>query len=72
MVLEARVAPATGSSSSVQDDGRGFASASGPGEGHFGLLLMRERARAAGGSLSVDSVPGGGTRVALDLPLGRS
>ena len=56
----------------VQDDGCGFASASGPGEGHFGLLLMRERARAAGGSLSVDSVPGGGTRVALDLPVRRS
>jgi nitrate/nitrite-specific signal transduction histidine kinase len=54
----------------VQDDGRGFASA--PGEGHFGLLLMRERARAAGGSLSVDSVPGQGTRVTLDLPLVRS
>ena len=54
----------------VQDDGRGFASA--PGAGHFGLLLMRERARAAGGSLSVDSVPGHGTRVALDLPLARS
>jgi two-component system, NarL family, sensor kinase len=56
----------------VQDDGCGFAAASGPGEGHFGLLLMRERVRAAGGSLTVDSVPGGGTRVALDLPLRRS
>jgi signal transduction histidine kinase len=56
----------------VEDDGRGFASAAGPGHGHFGLLLMRERARAAGGSLTVDSVPGRGTRVALDLPLSRS
>jgi signal transduction histidine kinase len=53
----------------VRDDGRGFATAAGPGEGHFGLLLMRERARAAGGSLRIDSVPGRGTRVALDLPL---
>jgi signal transduction histidine kinase len=53
----------------VRDDGCGFASADGPGEGHFGLLLMRERARAAGGSLHIESVPGGGTRVALDLPL---
>jgi len=56
----------------VQDDGRGFTAAAGPGEGHFGLLLMRERARAAGGSLSVASVPGRGTRIALDLPLVRS
>jgi signal transduction histidine kinase len=30
---------------------------------------MRERAWAAGGELTVDSVPGRGTRVALDLPL---
>jgi signal transduction histidine kinase len=56
----------------VRDDGRGFAAASGPSQGHFGLLLMRERARAAGGSLTVDSVPGRGTRVVLDLPLPRS
>ncbi|HWM08972.1 MAG TPA: ATP-binding protein [Solirubrobacteraceae bacterium] len=53
----------------VGDDGRGFTAAAGPGEGHFGLLLMHERARAAGGTLTVDSVPGRGTRVALDLPL---
>jgi nitrate/nitrite-specific signal transduction histidine kinase len=56
----------------VQDDGRGFAVTAGPGEGHFGLLLMRERARAAGGSLLVDSGPGRGTRVVLDLPMARS
>jgi signal transduction histidine kinase len=57
---------------SVCDDGCGFAAADAPGEGHFGLLLMRERARAAGGSLSIESVPGRGTRIALDLPLPRS
>jgi signal transduction histidine kinase len=56
----------------VRDDGCGFAAAAVPGAGHFGLLLMRERARAAGGTLSVDSQPGAGTRVALDLPLSRS
>ena len=31
---------------------------------------MRERARAAGAELVVDSAPGRGTRVALDLPVG--
>jgi signal transduction histidine kinase len=57
----------------VQDEGCGFSAApAGPGEGHFGLRLMRERARAAGGSLTIDSAPGRGTRVALDLPLPRS
>jgi signal transduction histidine kinase len=54
----------------VRDDGRGFTGAA--GAGHFGLLLMRERARAANGSLTIDSAPGRGTRVALDLPLARS
>jgi signal transduction histidine kinase len=52
----------------VEDDGRGFAEGAGP-EGHFGLVVMRERAWAVGGALTVDSVPGRGTRVALDLPL---
>jgi signal transduction histidine kinase len=52
----------------VTDDGRGFAEGVRP-EGHFGLLVMRERAWAAGGALTIDSAPGRGTRVALDLPL---
>lgn len=55
----------------VTDDGRGFA-AGRPPEGHFGLLLMRERALAAGGALAVESAVGRGTRVVLDLPLARS
>jgi signal transduction histidine kinase len=52
----------------VEDNGRGFAEFTSP-EGHIGLLVMRERAWAAGGALTVDSAPGRGTRVALDLPL---
>ena len=56
----------------VSDDGRGFDPGAGLREGHFGLGVMRERARAAGGLLAVDSAPGRGTRVALDLPLERT
>jgi two-component system nitrate/nitrite sensor histidine kinase NarX len=52
----------------VTDDGPGFATAPGASEGHFGLLLMRERAEAVGAELVVDSTPGHGTRVALSLP----
>jgi signal transduction histidine kinase len=52
----------------VTDDGPGFTSVAGPSEGHFGLLLMRERARTVGAELVVDSTPGRGTRVALSLP----
>jgi two-component system NarL family sensor kinase len=56
----------------VVDDGRGF----GPGvrdrrrtEGHLGLSLVEELARQAGGSLTVDSREGAGTRVRLEAPL---
>lgn len=54
----------------VEDDGRGFAA---PGDlrdgGHgLGLIGMRERARNAGGSLTIASAPGAGTRVRAELP----
>jgi signal transduction histidine kinase len=55
----------------VEDDGAGFAvgDVGGPGDGHFGLTLMRERARGAGGQLSVRSAAGQGTGVTLQVPL---
>jgi len=53
----------------VEDDGRGFDEEAAAPEGHFGLLVMRERARSAGGVLTIDSEPGRGTRVSLDLPI---
>ncbi|MCP5278215.1 MAG: PAS domain S-box protein [Thiobacillus sp.] len=51
----------------VRDDGRGIA-ATGSGTG-YGLLTMRERARAVGGALDIRSWPGRGTRIAVDTPL---
>ena len=51
----------------VSDDGPGFAAVAGPSEGHFGLVLMRERAQAVGAQLVVESAPGRGTRVELSL-----
>lgn len=51
----------------VADDGRGFDPASVP-PGHYGLQMMRERARALGGSLTVHSEPGTGTVVTVRLP----
>jgi signal transduction histidine kinase len=56
----------------VTDAGPGFDAGSRPAPGvggrHVGLGLLRERARLAGGSLRVDSRPGGGTRLTLSLP----
>jgi len=50
----------------VRDDGRGFEQAD--VEHGLGLLGMAERARLVGGSLSVDSSPGAGTSVVLEVP----
>lgn len=55
----------------IEDDGRGFdpeESCSG-----FGLVGLRERAELLGGSIRIDSAPGGGgTRLYLHVPLVRA
>jgi signal transduction histidine kinase len=51
----------------VTDDGRGFVPAA--ASGGLGLSSMRERAAAAGASLSVRSVLGKGTSIRLAVPL---
>ena len=51
----------------VRDDGRGFTPASESGHGHWGLVGMRERAAAIGARLVIDSAPGRGTDVLLDV-----
>ena len=55
----------------VADDGAGFTPASlGPAAfPRFGLTGMRERAEAAGGTLTIESAPGAGTRVVVQLPI---
>lgn len=56
----------------IRDDGRGIAAAPAgtrrPAE-RFGLLGMRERVRAAGGSLAISAAPGGGTTIDVVMPL---
>ncbi|MBB6365968.1 MULTISPECIES: PAS domain S-box protein [unclassified Xanthomonas] len=49
----------------VVDDGDGFDPA---GPRGLGLIVMRERAQSAGGTLQIDTAPGAGTRVTLCLP----
>jgi signal transduction histidine kinase len=51
----------------VADDGRGFDPDAVP-EGHFGLRLLADLARDAGGRLDVSSAPGAGTVVRMEVP----
>ena len=57
---------------SVADDGSGFAPerlAEALATGGIGIASCRERVEALGGSLSLDTAPGAGTRVAARIPL---
>src|ERR1700735_3513175 len=53
----------------VSDDGQGFAADQASPTGHFGLLDMRERAQSMGSRLTVESQPGRGTRIAVEVPV---
>jgi len=52
----------------VRDDGRGLAP-DWQRPGHYGIRGMRERAGALGGTLALDNLDSGGTRVHARLPL---
>jgi two-component system nitrate/nitrite sensor histidine kinase NarX len=56
----------------VEDDGAGMRPEAAAGErgdaGHYGIAIMRERARRLGGELTLESAPGAGTRVRLYFP----
>ena len=54
----------------VQDWGIGF-NPRDVGDGHFGLEGIQERARLLGGSATIKSALGKGTRIVVQLPLGR-
>ncbi len=57
----------------VTDNGCGFDAAAvlrvGPAEGHFGLVGLQERATLLGGKARIESSPGQGTRITVELPL---
>ena len=52
----------------IEDDGRGFTSGDGSGEG-LGLLGMGERLALLGGKLRIESTPGSGTTIVAEVPL---
>jgi two-component system, NarL family, sensor kinase len=56
----------------IADDGRGFTAADAEAardDGHLGLRVLGDMARDAGGRLEIDSEPGRGTRVCLEVPV---
>jgi ligand-binding sensor domain-containing protein/signal transduction histidine kinase len=57
----------------VKDNGVGISPgfAGSEGNGHFGILGMRERVERLGGSFSLSAAAGGGTTVTARIPIGR-
>jgi PAS domain S-box-containing protein len=57
---------------SIEDDGQGFDHAGGastaPPSGHFGITIMQERAVLLGGDFRIESQPGKGTVVMVEIP----
>jgi ligand-binding sensor domain-containing protein/signal transduction histidine kinase len=55
----------------IEDNGVGLPSelANAIPAGHFGLIGMRERTQAIGGTFTIDSVPAEGTKITVELPL---
>ena len=53
----------------VEDDGAGFDPGERRASGHFGLSNLRDRAAALGGSATIESARGKGTRIIVELPI---
>jgi signal transduction histidine kinase len=55
----------------IKDDGKGFEvmHSSGSAKTKFGLDIMRERAAEIGGTLKIESAPGKGCRITLNVPI---
>lgn len=58
----------------IEDDGKGFDPdhCIGPDQGHFGLLGIRERAERMGGDANINSAPGTGTRIRVNVPISQN
>lgn len=53
----------------IEDNGCGFDSAAGLAEGRLGLYGIRERAELLGGALTVESAPGQGASLFVEIPV---
>lgn len=53
----------------IDDDGAGFDPRAAGGDGHLGLYGIRERAELLGGAMTIESEPGRGTSLFVEIPL---
>jgi two-component system, NarL family, sensor kinase len=51
----------------VEDDGSGFDLEQVQGDGHFGLRILEDLVRESGAALEIDSTPGTGSRVSVEV-----
>ena len=56
----------------VIDNGKGFEVDNAKASAGLGLVSIGERARNIGASVSIDSIPGAGTRIAVHVPLNKN
>ena len=54
----------------IEDNGVGFIPSTPTVESHLGLFGMRERVEMLGGKLTIESSPGRGTAVSVEVPCG--
>jgi signal transduction histidine kinase len=55
----------------VSDDGQGFSPEQATSAGHFGMLDMRERAESLGSEFQIESAPGRGTQITVEVRSGQ-
>ena len=53
----------------ISDNGQGFDIATVPQKGHYGLRGLQERARLLSSQLTIDTTPGQGTTIQIQVPL---
>jgi signal transduction histidine kinase len=53
----------------LTDDGSGFDLTAIDSESHYGLRIIRERIESIGGNLCIETAPGQGTRISIDIPV---
>ena len=53
----------------ISDDGRGFDPNLSKSDHHLGLAVMQARTERVGGTLSIETAPGAGTRVVAHIPI---